>query len=360
MFQRVFPAGPVAGSVAAWHRITNAYRVSLLPLDSGGRLDRCGVRVGARDCRNYRGGRKRGGIVATCALSYMSTRVRACLRAGACMRACQWSRLAEEYVRLRRFSARVTPAFSSFGSLPFFLRTLHSPFSPFSVSRDRCSSTLLVTSSRVHRARFETLRLSASRNFTRPNRLAVFSVSIERHHTGQGRGEGWSRRGCVTYGTSLPRRTTSRFVRVKCSQQSDHHRGWKGSRWKTRDLLLVCVYTFPGVSKCACASVLVVRVQRVYTRASLYVYTLRFTCGACAAPSDDSRAPTSCGVGVSVAMKTIGYLWTVHAKLLWNTNAIRKMIAKRDAFLWFYTQFRLSMCPVNGKSNRKIDRIVVD
>lgn len=114
----------------------------------------------------------------TCALSYMSTRVRACLRAGACMRACQWSRLAEEYVRLRRFSARVTPAFSSFGSLPFFLRTLHSPFSPFSVSRDRCSSTLLVTSSRAHRARFETLCFfCASRNFTSPKKLDVFSCT---------------------------------------------------------------------------------------------------------------------------------------------------------------------------------------
>ncbi|XP_031368955.1 probable nuclear hormone receptor HR3 isoform X1 [Apis dorsata] len=108
----------------------------------------------------------------------MSTRVRACLRAGACMRACQWSRLAEEYVRLRRFSARVTPAFSSFGSLPFFLRTLHSPFSPFSVSRDRCSSTLLVTSSRAHRARFETLCFfCASRNFTSPKKLDVFSCT---------------------------------------------------------------------------------------------------------------------------------------------------------------------------------------
>lgn len=161
--------------------------MSLLPLDSGGRLDRCGVRVGARDSRNYRGGRKRGGIVTTCALSYMSARVRACLRAGACMRACQWSRLAEEYVRLRRFSARVTPAFSSFGLLPFFLRTLHSPFSPFSVSRDRCSSTLLVTSSRVHRARFETLRFFASRNFTKKLgvRVRLSNVTTET----QGRGE---------------------------------------------------------------------------------------------------------------------------------------------------------------------------
>lgn len=67
------------------------------------------------------------------------------------------------------------------------------------------------------------------------------------------------------------------------------------------------VYTFPGVSKCVRECVSCAR-STVYTHASLYVYTLRFTCGACAAPSDDSRAPTSCGVGVSVAMKTIGYL----------------------------------------------------
>lgn len=243
----------------------------------------------------------------TCALSYMSTRVRACLRAGACMRACQWSRLAEEYVRLRRFSARVTPAFSSFGSLPFFLRTLHSPFSPFSVSRDRCSSTLLVTSSRVHRTRFETLCLLASRNFTRPKKLGVFSCTVVGRTSQRNKEEeNDDRVEDVLPGQSCPavqRRIScvlsaaNKVIIIAAGKAPGGKRATSSSS----------VYTFPGVSKCVCECVGCAR-SIVYTHASLYVYTLRFTCGACAAPSDDSRAPTSCGVGVSVAMKTIGYL----------------------------------------------------
>lgn len=244
----------------------------------------------------------------TCALSYMSTRVRACLRAGACMRACQWSRLAEEYVRLRRFSARVTPAFSSFGSLPFFLRTLHSPFSPFSVSRDRCSSTLLVTSSRAHRARFETLCFfCASRNFTSPKKLDVFScTAVGRTSQRNKEEENDDRVEDVLPGQACPavqRRISfvlsaaNKVIIIVAGKAPGGKRATSSSS----------VYTFPGVSKCVRECVSCAR-STVYTHASLYVYTLRFTCGACAAPSDDSRAPTSCGVGVSVAMKTIGYL----------------------------------------------------
>lgn len=244
----------------------------------------------------------------TCALSYMSTRVRACLRAGACMRACQWSRLAEEYVRLRRFSARVTPAFSSFGSLPFFLRTLHSPFSPFSVSRDRCSSTLLVTSSRAHRARFETLCFfCASRNFTSPKKLDVFSCTVVGRTSQRNKEEeNDDRVEDVLPGQACPavqRRISfvlsaaNKVIIIVAGKAPGGKRATSSSS----------VYTFPGVSKCVRECVSCAR-STVYTHASLYVYTLRFTCGACAAPSDDSRAPTSCGVGVSVAMKTIGYL----------------------------------------------------
>lgn len=240
----------------------------------------------------------------TCALSYMSTRVRACLRAGACMRACQWSRLAEEYVRLRRFSARVTPAFSSFGSLPFFLRTLHSPFSPFSVSRDRCS----VTSSRAHRARFETLCFfCASRNFTSPKKLDVFScTAVGRTSQRNKEEENDDRVEDVLPGQACPavqRRISfvlsaaNKVIIIVAGKAPGGKRATSSSS----------VYTFPGVSKCVRECVSCAR-STVYTHASLYVYTLRFTCGACAAPSDDSRAPTSCGVGVSVAMKTIGYL----------------------------------------------------
>lgn len=103
------------------------------------------IRVGARRLpklpRRKETWRHRGYV---CACTF-STRVRAC------MRACQWSRFAEEYVRLPRFFVRVTSAFSSFGSPPFFLRATRSPFSPFSVSLRACSSAILVTSARVHR-----------------------------------------------------------------------------------------------------------------------------------------------------------------------------------------------------------------
>lgn len=191
----------------------------------------------------------------TCALSYMSTRVRACLRAGACMRACQWSRLAEEYVRLRRFSARVTPAFSSFGSLPFFLRTLHSPFSPFSVSRDRCSSTLLVTSSRVHRTRFETLCLLASRNFTRPKKLGVFSCTVVGRTSQRNKEEeNDDRVEDVLPGQPCPavqRRIScvlsaaNKVIIIAAGKAPGGKRATSSSS----------VYTFPGVSKCVCECV---------------------------------------------------------------------------------------------------------
>lgn len=201
----------------------------------------------------------------TCALSYMSARVRACLRAGACMRACQWSRLAEEYVRLRRFSARVTPAFSSFGPLPFFLRTLHSPFSPFSVSRDRCSSTLLVTSSRVHRARFETLRFFASsRNFTKKlgARFSCTIVGRQKHKEE----ENDDRVGDVLPGQACP----AVQPRISCVL-SAANKVIIISSWlerlqveNARPPPRLCI-PFPGVSKCECVGVRGVQ-PCIYTR----------------------------------------------------------------------------------------------
>lgn len=153
-----FPRWARSGSVAARHRITNAYQPRVCFAARIGRSIGSWWRC-TRWCaklpklpRRKETWRHRGYVRAPVC---MSTRVRACVRAR------QWSRSAEENARLRRrSSARVTPAFSSFGSLPFFLRTLRSPFSPFfpffpfSVPRDRCSNNntdRLVTSARVPR-----------------------------------------------------------------------------------------------------------------------------------------------------------------------------------------------------------------
>lgn len=236
-----FPRWARSGSVAARRRITNAYQPCV------GFAARIGRSIGSwcrctRWCarlpklpRRKETWRHRGYVRAPVCTS---TRVRACVRAR------QWSRSAEENVRLRRSSARVTPAFSSFGSLPFFLRTLRSPFSPFfpfSVSRDRCSNnnTRLVTSARVPRdvlrhAVFP--RLSKYRQIREiprvPRVLGLCSNATPEAESG---------RSVVVdvlpgqeAGPVVPRRVPRACL--LSSQQSDR-RSWKGSRWKRAILL---------------------------------------------------------------------------------------------------------------------------